>query len=73
MGKDRIKGVNSTIVNWGKNSVTFENLEDAVEKTGYYVLHDDERFTIVLNGYKKVKRHHSFMQKCQIMLEIVDP
>lgn len=55
----------------GKDFVMFENVEDAVEKAGYYLLHEDERLAIALNGYKKVKEKHGFMQKCQLMLDRV--
>lgn len=53
----------------GKDFVLFENIEDAVEKAGYYLMHEEERRRIARNGYMKVKKKHGFMKKCQILLQ----
>ena len=49
--------------------VYYESIEDAVDKTGYYLEHEDERLKIAANGYEKVKREHNFISKCKYMLE----
>lgn len=49
--------------------VYYESIEDAVDKVGYYLEHEDERLRIASNGYAKVKREHDYMTKCKYMLE----
>lgn len=39
----------------GKDLVIYESIEDLIDKTAYYLEHDDERKIIAENGYKKVK------------------
>ncbi|MCR5012125.1 MAG: glycosyltransferase [Lachnospiraceae bacterium] len=53
----------------GEDFVCYESREDAVEKAGYYLEHEDERLRIAENGYRKVKERHSFMIRCRQMLE----
>lgn len=49
--------------------VYYESIEDAVEKAGYYLEHEEERRQIAENGYRKVKRNHNFQRKCRQMLK----
>ena len=51
--------------------VYYESIEDAVEKAGYYLAHEDERRQIAENGYRKVKEQHNYRVKIQEMLGTV--
>lgn len=42
-----------------------------LNKIYYYLTHDNERQQIALNGYKKVKKIHSYEVKLQKTLEYV--
>lgn len=42
-----------------------------LNKIDYYLTHDDERQQIALNGYRKVKKFHSYEAKLQKILEYV--
>ncbi|MCR4938310.1 MAG: glycosyltransferase [Lachnospiraceae bacterium] len=54
----------------GEDFVYYESKEDAVEKAGYYLEHEDERIRIARNGYEKVKRQNNFRKKISEMLEV---
>lgn len=51
--------------------VYYESMEDAVEKAGYYLEHEDERRRVAENGYRKVKEYHNFKQKCCQILQMI--
>lgn len=40
--------------------VYYEDLEDAVQKTGYYLEHDEERIQIAKNAIQKIKDFHTY-------------
>ena len=50
--------------------VYYESIEDAVDKAGYYLMHEEERRQIAENGYRKVKEQHRFAGKCEQMLAV---
>ena len=51
--------------------VYYESIEDAVDKAGYYLTHEQERLRIAENGYRKVKKQHNFRKKCRYILQAV--
>ncbi len=55
----------------GEDFVYYESIEDAVEKAGYYLEHEDERRRISGNGYRKVKELHGYTEKCRQIGELV--
>ncbi|MBP3297947.1 MAG: glycosyltransferase [Lachnospiraceae bacterium] len=55
----------------GEDFVYYESIEDAVEKAGYYLGHEEERERIAENGYRKVKDYHNFREKCNRILQMV--
>ena len=55
----------------GEDFVYYERIEDAVEKAGYYLEHEEERLEIAGNAYKKVKELHGYQQKCRQIIETV--
>jgi spore maturation protein CgeB len=44
----------------GKEIVMYHSLEDLIEKTKYYLEHEDERRAIIRAGYEKVMREYNF-------------
>ncbi|MDK2932827.1 MAG: spore maturation protein CgeB [Clostridiales bacterium] len=55
----------------GKDLVVFDNMEDLREKVEYYLAHEDERLTIIRNGYEKVKNQHTYEHRFKELLKIV--
>lgn len=55
----------------GEDLVCFDGIEDLKEKAAYYLLHDNERKEIAWNGYEKVKKYHSYINRIQEMLHII--
>lgn len=53
----------------GKDLEVYENAADLVEKTNYYLQHDDERITIALNGYEKVRQYHTYEIRLMEMIK----
>ena len=48
----------------GKEVATFDNVKELVEKTRYYIAHDEERERIALAGYERTMREHT--SKCRL-------
>lgn len=53
--------------------VYYESQEDLVEKTNYYLSHENIRKEIAHNGHEKVKANHSFEKFFEYIFEIVFP
>ncbi|MCM1258988.1 MAG: DUF3880 domain-containing protein [Roseburia sp.] len=51
--------------------VCFESVDELVELAGYYLFHEEERKEIANNGYKKVKKYHTWEKRVLGMMEIV--
>lgn len=51
--------------------VYYESVNDLIQKTDYYLNHEEERKNIAANGYKKVKESHNLKQRVNKMLNIV--
>ena len=47
----------------GKEIIMYRSLEDLIEKTRYYLEHEDERLAIAKAGYEKVMRDYNFAVK----------
>lgn len=56
----------------GEDLVCFDGIEDMRKKVGYYLEHEEERRQIAENGYRKVKEYHSYVDRIQTMLEILE-
>lgn len=56
----------------GEDLVCFDGIEDMWEKVGYYLEHEEERKRIAENGYRKVRECHSYINRMQSMLEILE-
>lgn len=57
----------------GKDLVTYESLDDLINKCNYYLKHTDERMEIADNGYKKVKQFHSYDTRLIQMIDMAFP
>ncbi len=55
----------------GEDLVCFDGVEDLVEKTAYYLNHEEERARIARNGRKKVEQYHSYYHRIEQILEIL--
>lgn len=56
----------------GEDLVCFDGIEDLREKVAYYLTHEEERKQIAENGYRKVKEHHSYVNRLSEMLHIIE-
>lgn len=52
--------------------VYYESKEDLIEKTGYYLLHEDERIKIARSGYEKVSMYHTYENRIKQMFSIIN-
>jgi spore maturation protein CgeB len=50
--------------------VTYTSIPDLLEKTEYYLTHEEERLTIARNGYKKIKLYHSYTEKLSTIFQL---
>lgn len=55
----------------GQDFVFFESKEDLLQKTDYYLKHDEERNAIARSGYQKVLKHHNYDVIFDQIFEIV--
>jgi len=62
----------STLFDVGKHLVTYDNLEDCFEKIEYYLTHDDERESIANAGYEHVINNHSYDNRADLLLNIIN-
>jgi len=51
--------------------VYYSDSQDLLEKVEYYLIHDKERIQIAKNGCEKVRNQHSFKQRVNVILDIV--
>ena len=56
----------------GEDMVFYENNEDLMEKVDYYLRHEGERKEIARNGYEKVKKYHTYKNRVEEMMAIVN-
>lgn len=52
----------------GEDFVYYESKEDLIDKTDYYLTHEDERCAIAANGHDKVAAGHTFRHRVREML-----
>lgn len=55
----------------GKDIEVFGSEEELIEKVRYYLEHEEERAAIARNGYMKVKEHHTWEKRMELVLETV--
>ena len=54
-----------------KDLVWFEDQEELLELTGYYLSHEEERREIAQKGFEKVKKYHSYHQRIENLMNII--
>ena len=55
----------------GKNIEAFRSVEELLEKSDYYLKHEDERLRIAINGYKLIKGKHTIQHRINEMLSVL--
>lgn len=53
----------------GKDIEVYHNLEELMEKIDYYLKHEEARVRIAMNGYKKVRKLHSYEKRLEDILK----
>lgn len=56
----------------GVDFVYYDSYDDLMEKVEYYLSHEKERQEIAQNGYEKVKNYHTYSNRMDAMLEVMD-
>ena len=51
--------------------VYFSDMEELVDKAGYYLKHDDERRKIASSACEKVSRYHTYTDRIDEMAEYI--
>lgn len=52
----------------GKDLEVYHNIEELVEKAGYYLKHEKQRVRIAMNGYQKVRKMHNYQKRLEKIL-----
>lgn len=55
----------------GKEIEVFHDLDELLEKTAYYLSHEEERLKIAMNGYLKVRDNFSYTHQLKHILQTV--
>ena len=55
----------------GVDLEAYSSLEELVDKCSYYLTHEDERRQIAINGYRKVKEYHGYVNRMVEMIKAV--
>jgi len=56
----------------GRDIEAFHNLGELKEKIEYYLKHEEARVRIAMNGYKKVRKYHTYRNRLIDILEWID-
>ena len=56
----------------GEEIISYEGLDDLVDKVRYYLAHDEERERIALNGFRRVLKDHRFKQRMRQAGELIE-
>ena len=54
----------------GVDLEAYGSLEELIDKCSYYLTHEDERRQIALNGYRKVKEYHGYVNRMVEMVKV---
>lgn len=55
----------------GKEIEVFRDIDELMEKTAYYLSHEEERLRIAMNGYLKVRENFSYTHQLKRILQTV--
>ena len=56
----------------GADLEAYGSLEELADKCSYYLTHEDERRQIALNGYRKVKEYHGYVNRMVEMIRAIN-
>lgn len=56
----------------GVDFVYYDSYDDLLRKTEYYLSHEEERQQIAKNGYEKVKKYHTYRNRFDTMLKVMN-
>ena len=56
----------------GVHLVTYDNMDDAIEKAKYYLEHEDEREKIARAGMEHTLANHTYKHRAEKMLEVIN-
>lgn len=56
----------------GVHLVTYDSIPDAIEKARYYIEHEDEREKIAQAGMLRTLKHHTYKNRIETALEIIN-
>lgn len=56
----------------GQDIEVFRDLDELMEKTAYYLSHEENRLRIAINGYQKIREHFSYTRQLQHMIQTVE-
>lgn len=54
----------------GKDIECFRSFDELRAKVRFYLMHEDARLQVVLNGYEKVRSRHTYRHRLEIMLGV---
>lgn len=50
----------------------YDSYDDLLKKTEYYLTHEEERKGVAQNGYEKVKKYHTYRNRFDTMLKVMN-
>ena len=56
----------------GDEIVGYDDIDDLIDKLRYYLIQDEERKRIALNGYRRVMQEHRFSYRMQQLGELIE-
>jgi len=56
----------------GEEVVGYRDIDDLIDKVHYYLMHDEERRRIAINGYRRVMQEHRFSLRMQQLGELIE-
>ena len=56
----------------GKEIVTYQTIEECVEKVRYYLRHDKEREAIAMAGHKRATLEHSWRKRFGVIFDLLE-
>lgn len=56
----------------GEDIVLYTDYEDLMNKVEYYLIHEEERERIARNGYEKVKKYHTYYNRIEEIIRVIN-
>lgn len=52
----------------GEDLDVYHNVNELIEKVGFYLKHEDVRIRMAMNGYQKVRKYHTYENRLRVIL-----